>query len=147
MYNLDRRNSVTIETALQLAHKHYDEKTFNHAMRVAAYVASNHAIRSSYKNDCIALAIMHDLVEDTSYNAEELKYESSNFYKALQLLTKKDDVSYVEYCRELHPTEGDPYIYCAYMVKLADMKDHLMLKETLTDKLKEKYLTGLAELL
>jgi hypothetical protein len=33
------------------------------------------------------------------------------------------------------------------MVKLADMKDHLMLKETLTDKLKEKYLTGLAELL
>ena len=95
MYSLDGRNSVTIETALELAYKHYDEKTFNHAMRVAAYVANNHAILGSYKNDCIALAIMHDLIEDTSYDAEGLKYDSSNFYKALQLLTKKDDVSYI----------------------------------------------------
>ena len=35
----------------------------------------------------------------------------------------------------------------AYWVKLADMKDHLTLTDTLTEKLKEKYLRGLAILL
>lgn len=35
----------------------------------------------------------------------------------------------------------------AYWVKIADMKDHLIQTATLTDKLKEKYLRGLAILL
>ena len=35
----------------------------------------------------------------------------------------------------------------AYWVKLADMKDHLAQTETLTDKLKEKYLAALPYLL
>lgn len=35
----------------------------------------------------------------------------------------------------------------AYWVKLADMKDHLSLTDTLTDKLKEKYLSGMRYLL
>lgn len=35
----------------------------------------------------------------------------------------------------------------AYWVKLADMKDHLAQTDTLTDKLKDKYLTALPYLL
>ena len=73
------------------------------------------------------------------------RYTSSlpdNFQNALLLLTKPDDLSYDEYCQRFKKYNTNDYL-CAYWVKLADIKDHL----SLTDRLKEKYLSGLRYLL
>ncbi len=90
-------------------------------------------------DDCIALAIMHDLLEDTEYMSDAIT--DPYFKECLELITKPDDMGYIDYiknikdCYETHPE--------MYYVKLADMKDHLLQTETLTDKLKEKYLAAL----
>lgn len=134
--------------AMELAEHFYNEKTYQHAMRVAGYVASNKVIPEYLRNDCVCLAIMHDLIEDTDFEARDLPDDYCNFRNALILLTKRKDAKYTDYCNQIASKKcTTSYGICAYFVKLADMKDHLMLKETLTDKLKEKYLTGLAELL
>lgn len=68
-----------------------------------------------------------------------------NLKSCLQLLTKDKDCTYEEYIK--HIKEEYPYYPKAYWVKLADMKDHFCQTETLTDKLKEKYLTAIPYLL
>ena len=134
-----------IGQAIQTARKYYDENTFYHAMRVAAYVVDDNLMSNSVKDDCIILAIMHDLLEDTEYELGEYSFISNYLEECLKLLTRTDDVGYDDYLKNIkenyvsHPE--------AYWVKLADMKDHLSLTETLTDKLKEKYLSGLRYLL
>lgn len=135
---------MTISVALDLARQYYDEKTYAHALRVAGYVADNKAIPANLRDECICLAIMHDLLEDTDYRPDDIP---ENFKIALELLTKPKEMSYKEYCQSLQCSRGTGPRICAYFVKLADMKDHLSLKDTLTDKLKAKYLEGLAELL
>ena len=112
--------------ALKMARIHYDIDTFYHAMRVAAYVAENQLIPGKIMNDCIALAIMHDLWEDTKY-------------------PKEDKQNYIEYI-DLMKKYADK-MPKAYWVKVADIKDHLCQTDTLTDTLKKKYLNALAHLL
>lgn len=141
---LDSKNAMTISVAMRVAAKFYDEKTFQHCMRVAKYVSENSSIPQDYIDECVCLGILHDLYEDTECKRIPC---GDNFEKALQLLTKPKDMNYIDYCKRLRPTSGTHYENCAYWVKLADMKDHLCLKETLTDRLKEKYLAGMAELL
>ena len=138
------REPIKVFTALRFAKEYYTEEGYNHAMRVAGYVAEMRMIPYNYQDECVALAIMHDLVEDTEYKPTQLP---EYFGKALKLLTKEKDQSYKEYCKTLKESTTLTYGQCAYYVKLADIKDHLSQKETLTDKLKEKYLEGLAELL
>ena len=38
------KNYVVLDDALKIAHQYYDEKTFEHAVRVMNYVSSNSAI-------------------------------------------------------------------------------------------------------
>lgn len=143
---LDGSKGISISEALILAQEHYDEKTFAHAMRVAAYVAKDKSIPTECRQDAVALAMMHDLVEDTSYQYEGLEF---GFKTALMLLTKDSEQSYVDYCKKIKESVyrcGDAGCIARW-VKIADMKDHLSLKDTLTDKKKAKYLEGLAELL
>lgn len=134
-----------IGQAILTARKYYDENTFYHAMRVAAYVADDNLVSNSDKDNCIILAIMHDLLEDTDYETSEYSFISCHLEECLILLTRTKEVSYDDYLKNIkenyvtHPE--------AYWVKLADMKDHLSLTDTLTDKLKEKYLSGLRYLL
>ena len=134
-----------IGQAILTARKYYDENTFYHAMRVAAYVADDNLVSSSDKDNCIVLAIMHDLLEDTDYKIDEHSIINHRLEECLKLLTKSESVSYEDYLKNIkenyatHPE--------AYWVKLADMKDHLSLTDTLTEKLKEKYLSGLRYLL
>lgn len=128
---------------MRLAKKYYDEKTYDHVMRVASFVANNDMIPDRDMDNCISLAIMHDLLEDTEY-----KYDSTlskGFTDCLELLTKPKDIEYVEYIKKIKENYID--FPEAYWVKLADIKDHLTQTETLTDKLKEKYLTALPYLL
>ena len=143
---LDGSKGISVASALALAQDYYDEKTFAHAMRVAAYVAKDKSIPVECREDAIALAMMHDLVEDTEYEYEGLEI---GFKTALILLTKDKDMSYVNYCKNIKTSVfrfGDAGCIARW-VKIADMKDHLSLKSTLTDKMKAKYLEGLAELL
>lgn len=138
------KNYIGLEEALNTARNYYDKKTFDHAVRVMKYVSANSAIPEKYKHDCICLALMHDLLEDTEYDPSDLP---KNFRKALELLTKPDDMNYNDYCWRLHYYTYKNYGKCAWFVKLADMKDHLSLTDTLTPYLKEKYLNGLRYLL
>lgn len=138
------REPTKIAYALKMARKYYSNDTYDHAMRVMAYVAENEVIPDEYKDDCIALAIMHDLLEDTEYTGGGLQ---DNMYRALDLISKPKEQSYIEYIKNIKHYACTSWGQCAYWVKLADMKDHLSQKETLTEKLKDKYLAALPYLL
>lgn len=138
---------MTLSKAMRIAKDFYDEDTYEHALRVAKYVSSMPIALRSEKDECVVLAILHDIIEDTTFSIDLIEDKDEDFKKALMLLTKDRLTPYVEYCKKI---KEESYTYpgvLAYWVKLADMKDHLSLKETLTDRLKEKYLAGLAELL
>lgn len=137
-------DSERIKEAKAIAASYYDKATFQHALRVAEYTKKNHAIPEELMENCVCLAIMHDLLEDTDYDPSAL---SPDFRKSLELITKANSASYDEYCQKIHDSAGESYGLCAWFVKLADMKDHLMLTNTLTPRLKEKYLSGLRYLL
>lgn len=138
------REPMNVATALKLANEYYSKEDYAHALRVAGYVSEMMVIPYAYRDECVCLAIMHDLIEDTEFIPQGLP---EYFEKALELLTKPKEMNYIDYCKQLRCTENTNYKMCAYWVKLADMKDHLSQTETLTDKLKEKYLEGLAYLL
>ncbi len=133
-----------IRDAIKVAREYYDDSTYQHAMRVAAYVTNDNLIPDDKKDNCVVLAIMHDLLEDTKFNISTF---SINYYlkDCLQILTKDTEIAYEEYIRNIK----DKYTYRpeAYWVKLADIKDHLCQTETLTEKLKEKYLSVIPYLL
>jgi hypothetical protein len=61
----------------------------------------------------------------------------------LGALTRQKSESYLDYIKRLKKNTS-PY---PYIIKLADMKDHLNQTDTLTEKLKEKYWNALPELL
>lgn len=87
---------------------------------------------------------MHDLKEDTNWSGG-FSSEYEQVEKCLDWLTKPKDMDYIEYIKRIRKwADTRPE---AYWVKLADMKDHLAQRETLTDKLKEKYLAALPYLL
>lgn len=133
-----------IRDAIKVAREYYDDTTYQHVMRVAAYVANDNLIPDNKKDDCVALAIMHDLLEDTKVDASRLPI---NFYlqDCLNILTKDSESTYEDYIKNIK----NKYISRpeAYWVKLADMKDHLTQTETLTDKLRDKYLVSIPYLL
>ena len=131
--------------ALRMAKKYYSKEGYDHAIRVMQYVADNEMIPYEYRNVCLALAVMHDLLEDTEYS---MNYGlCKDFRDALNLLTKPKDMDYIEYINTIRDTSNYDYKKCVWWVKLADMKDHLAQTDTLTDKLKDKYLKALPYLL
>ena len=139
------KEPVRLTYALRMAKEYYKPETYVHALRVMQYVADNETIPYEYQEDCLALAVMHDLLEDTDYPGGcEL---GENFSNALDLLTKPKDKAYIEYIKDIKDTRHTNWRMCAWWVKLADMKDHLAQTDTLTDKLKEKYLAALPYLL
>lgn len=140
---------IDVKNALKIAREYYDEETFYHAMRVAAYVSGSNLIPQNKREMCVIIAMMHDLLEDTEFNSS-LYFDCYNtddchMFSCIELLSKKEDIQYADYLRDIKENyENYPK---AYWVKLADMKDHLNQKETLTEKLKEKYINSIAELM
>lgn len=130
--------------ALEIAKKYYDEKTFEHAQRVAGYVMGNRAVPERLQHNCFCLAIMHDLLEDTDYDPSDWP---PYFRKELELISKPEGMDYNKYCKLIHDSADTDEGMCVWFVKLADMKDHLSQVDTLTPRLKEKYLSGLRYLL
>lgn len=135
------------ERAKAVTKAYCDEDTYNHACRVAKYVRENPIIPISIKYLCEAVAYLHDLEEDTDYRCE--KDFDSLISEAVKLLTKPKDMNYIEYIKNIKAyAEKDAFIaQMAYWVKMMDIKDHLAQTETLTEKLKEKYIKALPYLL
>lgn len=133
-----------IRNAIKVAREFYDDSTYQHAMRVAAYVTNDNLIPEHKKDDCVVLAIMHDLLEDTEFDLSKFSM-NCGMKDCLRILTKDSEGTYEEYIKHIK----NEYVYHpeAYWVKLADIKDHLCQTETLTDKLKEKYLAAIPYLL
>lgn len=128
--------------AFRTAKCFYHPNTYQHAIRVANYVADSNLIPEEKRDFCIALALMHDLLEDTMFETTYLVENCQHhFVECLNLLTKDRRSAYENYIKNIRFNANQ----CpeAYWVKMADMKDHLAQKDTLTDKLKEKYLNAL----
>lgn len=125
----------------------YDDKTFDHCEMVAFYAVTNPCVRQEDKDTVFKIAMCHDLLEDTDATIADISsvtgLKKIFVEEVLGLLTKERGVDYQTYIKQLRGSLN-PY---AYIVKLADMKDHLSRTETLTDKLREKYYAALPELL
>ena len=87
--------------AMRMAKQYYKPKTYEHALRVAGYVAENPMIPNDKMDDCIALAIMHDLIEDTEYTGGCFSSGYCHFEECLNLLTKPKDMDYLKYIKKI----------------------------------------------
>lgn len=128
---------VSIGKLIAFAEEMYPKKKFYHAMRVAGYAFDKAADSRSVKPiDALAVGIAHDLIEDTECTPEMLcKFMTPEQVGAVLELTKGDDQDYGEYVMSIIEKGSD----LARLVKGADMKDHYMLADTMTEKLHQKY--------
>ena len=137
-----------IEEAKKLAEKYLDEKTYQHSERVARYTAENRMIPEHLRERCIALAWIHDVWEDSGCGTEEIRAldPQKRLLRSLNLITHgKNEETYEEYIRTIKAMQKTyPEVW---WVKVADMKDHLTQRETLTPRLQDKYARALAILL
>lgn len=133
---------------LELCRLYYDEETFEHAKRVAEYakdIYKLYAYKADVEKFIYHLALAHDLYEDTDISQNT--WFDNNFEANLQLLTREENESYNNYIAKIRKEAVIPTYKPAYIVKLADMKDHLSQTETLTEKLKNKYISTMRYLL
>ena len=137
--------------AISIANKYLSPKKLAHSMRVVEYAFQDYnryqygVLGQKSKEDIFIVALLHDVVEDADCTFEEL--EKAEFSRpciyALRHLTKGEDEEYIDYIKRLK-NSGNAL---AILVKRADMKDHLSLEDTLTDKLKNKYFPAIKYLL
>ena len=128
---------VHLGELVQLAEKFYPKKKFIHATRVATYAMEKAILRRDIKpEEAYAVGLAHDLLEDTECTCDDLDSVMDKFLIGDVLaLTKNDGESYDHYIADLLENGSE----LAKFVKGADMKDHMMQEETLTEKLWEKY--------
>ena len=142
----------------ELCYLYYDEKTMEHAKRVANKAQSIYRMIYLYtkeitgfypgniSNFIYQLGLAHDLYEDTKI--KQGVWFEEDFEENLQLLTKEKDVNYNDYIAKIHKMAiKNPKYMPAYIVKLADMHDHFAQVDTLTDKLKNKYTAAMPYLI
>ncbi len=72
------------------------------------------------------VALLHDVIEDTSYTIDDLDFLSKEQRKALLLLTHDDNIPYMEYIEEVKKNK------IASRVKLADLEQNMNLKRLKT---------------
>lgn len=141
---------MKIEEAERIAYRYYEREDYEHAKAVAKYTIDSPLVKQQlFEADFYIVALMHDILEDTDIPEEEFEKFSDIQKTAIKLLTKPKSMKYTDYLKKIRKEAEEGYLeaYIAYIVKLADMKDHLSRKETLTDRLKEKYIEGMAVLL
>lgn len=134
-----------------LCSKHYGSElseTFQHSLRVARFASENPLLTDEEERETAYLiGLCHDLIEDTKCTFREITEATGldeDFVRyVLDALTKRRHEIYGEYILRLRECKSKH----AYIVKLADMKDHLSETDTLTEELKEKYLHALPLLL
>lgn len=134
-------------TALALLNKYLPPKKIAHSLRVAQYAMEDcdfYEYKMIELDDVFITAVLHDIVEDSECTFEDLKEAGIPSYciRYIRELTKDEDEEYLDYVRRVGNGSA-----MAVIIKRADMKDHLLLKDTLTDKLKEKYLPAIPYIL
>ena len=126
-----------VNKLFNLAVQYYPKKKLAHALRVAEYATAK---ASALKMDTVKtymIALSHDLLEDTECPKEDLiSILGIESYNSVVLLTKDAQDNYEDYIHKILDA-GDDY---AFVVKQADMKDHMTLTDTLTEKLRDKYI-------
>ena len=144
-----------------IAKNYYNKETYEHASRVVTFVVTDPRVmlhERNFRYFCAALAICHDLLEDTELGLGEnqrkylMNAVGEELYEAIDIISwRKSDESYIDYCKRISARDSEYFMtdieLAAWYVKLADMKDHLTQTDTLTDELKKKYLEGMAYLL
>ena len=103
-------------------------ENFNHADRIAKMLPP------AFQD----VAYLHDVVEDTKYGLNDLRNQIAlnvNEIQAIDLLTRQKDQTYFEYIAKIKDSKNE----LAIRVKLADIRDHLNLKETLKPSLEKRY--------
>lgn len=134
--------------AVRIANKYLPPKKLIHSMRVAQYAMEDYNLYEypmiEKVEDVFVTALLHDVVEDTECTFKDLLDSGIpqyivNYLKSLTKEPEEEYNSYIKRCAAGHAM--------AVIVKRADIKDHLSLTETLTDKLKEKYIAALPYLL
>lgn len=117
----------------------YDEKTFHHAQGLIDHLAGDLRVllmTPEQKLNCMAVALGHDLLEDTYTVFEDIEeYVPEEVANAIMILSKDDHTSYPDYINDV-VDNGNTY---ALIVKQADMYDHMSRTSTLTPRLKAKY--------
>ena len=63
---LDTPSYKLMKIAVHAANQYYNHRTAKHANRVANYILENSAIPEDIRSECTAVALMHDLIEDTN---------------------------------------------------------------------------------
>ena len=128
---------VHLGELVRLAEKFYPKKKFIHATRVATYAMEKAILRRDIKpEEAYAVGLAHDLLEDTECTCDDLDPVMDKFLIGdILALSKNDGESYDHYIADLLENGSE----LAKLVKGADMKDHMMQTETLTEKLWEKY--------
>lgn len=123
---------------IPLCLEYYPKKKMAHALRVADYAYEAAKEMSSVSPyDAYIVGLAHDLIEDTDCPQDKLQeILGTDLFSAVVILTKDDKCSYDQYIHSVL-SSGDKL---AILVKRADMKDHFMQTETLTEKLRDKYL-------
>ena len=136
-----------IVNVMEMCEAYYEPKTYEHCLRVARNAINNVCLERDEKQTAYIIGLCHDLLEDTAVIVEEIADVTDlnvDFLNdVLGALTKNKSETYVDYIKRLKDSKNK----YSYIVKLADMKDHLSQKDTLTDRLKEKYWNALPELL
>lgn len=141
----------------ELCKKYYEPSTYEHCVRVAKYACANTCVEDwdDYSITILeASALLHDIIEDTPFwfspSIRHKYFEDSvhgdlfdEIRQIVEILTKDADETYGAYCQRIKDSNNE----YAYVIKLADMKDHLSLTDTLTPRLAAKYLDGLRYLL
>ena len=111
------------------------EDYFLHPLTVAFTLAKN-----GYSDDCIATALLHDVVEDTDYTLTDLMGMefSKTITEALALLTHDKTVPYMDYVNNL---KDNPIARAVKMSDLLHNSDLSRLKDiTENDRMRvEKY--------
>lgn len=126
-----------VNKLFNLAVQYYPKKKLAHALRVAEYATAKASALKMDITKTYIIALAHDLLEDTDCSREVLmSILGIDSYNSVDLLTKDRQETYEDYIHRILDS-GDGY---AFIVKQADMKDHMTLTDTLTEKLRDKYI-------
>lgn len=133
-------SKMAYELASRIAMKALPRDKFEHTVRVVNYtceICDRECMPVEDYTLCVILAYLHDVLEDSDVTYDDIEDAFGDYVaRCVDRLThRKEEKTYEEYIDEIFASSLPVQI-----VKRADMKDHLCQKETLTPKLKEKYL-------
>ena len=137
-------DNITDYDILKVAVDYYSANQLSHALRVAQYAVEEASFASdSDKQSLWTIGLLHDILRDTSCSTAALAYCSQLEINSIKLLTQEKEDSYEEYIVKIALSNNA----FAKAVKRADIKDHLLHEETLTEELKNKYYSVIQYLL